>query len=390
MKNDVLRKSFPRVREIKKDGVTRYVCDSRRRGFNGKQEWFSTSSEALDRAREIADSLNKGNVLTDDERWTFLRYRDAFTPYGTTVGAVLEKALYRLQNKAERDEEEKRTVAALVDLWIEDKKSGKFKKIREVTIREIEQTGKKIKELWGTLQIQSVTKEHVSEFIGNHPVGYSTKRGYRIKIGGFFNWCNANGYSRGNPAKYISIGVEETTPQTVPLEEVKKLLEISQKNPRFLPLIKYLVLGFFGGLRPYEIRRLPQSHINMKTRQIYISRDITKTKTERYVAINDNLFAFLERYHEQPVHHPNFIKLFSGLRQKVGYGLNGLEGKAWVVDGIRHTFGSMWLARTPNINALAEEMGNSAEVIRKHYKKAIPAEELAEFWKIMPLEKVAE
>ena len=73
MKNDVIRKKFPRVRQILKDGVTRYVCDGRRQGLaNGRQEWFSTKEDALDRAREISDSLIKGNTLSDEERSQFL------------------------------------------------------------------------------------------------------------------------------------------------------------------------------------------------------------------------------------------------------------------------------------------------------------------------------
>ena len=82
MKNEVLRKSFPRVREVVKNGVTRYVCDSRRQGFGGgRQEWFSSRDDALDRAREISDSLVKGTTLTDEERSLFLYFRDAFNPY---------------------------------------------------------------------------------------------------------------------------------------------------------------------------------------------------------------------------------------------------------------------------------------------------------------------
>ena len=350
MKNDVIRKKFPRVRQILKDGVTRYVCDGRRQGLvNGRQEWFSTKEDALERAREISDSLIKGNTLSDEERSQFLYFRDAFAPYGLTLQVVLEKALYRAKNKTEKDEDEKKTVSDLVDLWILEKKSQKWRAIRPVTIKEIENTGKKIKELWGGLQIQSITKEHVEDFIGNHHVSYATKRNWKVKIGGFFNWCNAEGWNRGNPAKYIKIGVEESVPETLTIDEVKKLLELSQTNPRFRPLIKYLAIGFFGGMRPYEICRLPEKNINLETKQIYISRDITKTKTERYVTINETLILFLKAYPKEPVYHKNFIRLFVGLRQKVGFGINGLEGKKWVPDGIRHTFGSMWLARTPNI-----------------------------------------
>lgn len=386
MSNKVLRKSFPRVREIVKDGTVRFVCDSRKSGFAlGKQEWFSSQTDALDRAREIADALSSGNTLTDAERSLFLRYRDAIQLHGTTIEAVLEKALTRLQNKTERDEDERKTVADLVQLWTADKKSGKFKKIREVTIREIEHTGKRIAELWGTLQIQSITKEHVMDFIGNHHVGYATKRNWKVKIGGFFNWCIANGHTRGNPAKYVSVGVEEVTPQTVSLEDAKRMLDLAQKQPRFHSLVKYLAIGFFAGLRPYEIRRLPAGNINLRTRQIFISRDITKTKTERYVSIGENLLAFLAAFPSGPIFPKNFNKLFTSLRQQSGYSFHGDSGnKKWIQDGIRHTFGSMWLAKHQNISQLAEEMGNSPEVIRKHYKRAIPADEVSEFWEIMP------
>ena len=90
-----------------KDGATRYVCDSRRRGYaGGKQEWFSTKDDALDRAREISDALVGGNTLTDEERSLFIYYRDALQPYGVTMKTVLEKALLRAQNKLERDEDE--------------------------------------------------------------------------------------------------------------------------------------------------------------------------------------------------------------------------------------------------------------------------------------------
>ena len=123
--------------------------------------------------------------------------------------------------------------------------------------------------------------------------------------------------------------------------------------------------------------------------QIYISRNITKTKTERYVTINEALFAFLKAYPEQPIYHKNFVKLFTAMRETVGYGFadGRSEENKWVPDAIRHTFGSMWQAKHKNINMLAEEMGNSPEVIRRHYKRAIPAEEVGPYWAIRPIPK---
>jgi integrase len=397
MSNEIHRKSFPRVREVIKEGVTRYVCDSRRRGYaGGRQEWFSSKDDALERAREIADALVGGNVLTDEERSLFIYYRDALRPLGVTMEQALKKALDRAQNKLERDEDEKKTVADLVDLWISYKKDAKFSALRPVTIREIEHTGKKIKELWGDLQYQSVTRDHVETFLGGHLGCYATKKNWQVKIGGFFNWCNAEGWGRGNPAKHIRITVDPSeAPGTVPLEKVQALLEQAQKNPRWLPLINYLAIGFFAGLRPYELRRLPKRNIELwsalqdgKRGQIYVSASMTKTKTERYVTINATLAPFLEVYlDKEPIFHQNFVKLFDSLRQKVGYafGPEATDETRWVPDGIRHTFGSMWQMKHKNISELAEEMGNSPEVIRRHYKRAIRDKEVSAFWGIRPL-----
>ena len=144
------------------------------------------------------------------------------------------------------------------------------------------------------------------------------------------------------------------------------------------------------------MRRLPKGDIKIKKEfadgdggQIYISRNITKTKTERYVTINEALFAFLKAYPEQPIYHKNFVKLFTAMRETVGYGFadGRSEENKWVPDAIRHTFGSMWQAKHKNINMLAEEMGNSPEVIRRHYKRAIPAEEVGPYWAIRPIPK---
>jgi hypothetical protein len=397
MSNEVHRKSFPRVRDVVKDGVTRYVCDSRRKGYaGGRQEWFSTKDAALGRAREIADALVGGNVLTDEERSLFIYYRDALQPYGVTMKTVLEKALLRAQNKLERDEDEKKTVSDLVDLWIAYKKDAKFSVLRPVTIREIEHTGKRIKELWGHLQYQSVTRDHVENFLGGHPGCYATKKNWQVKLGGFFNWCNAEGWGRGNPAKHIPIVVDPSdAPGTVPLAKVNELLEQAQRNPRWLPLINYLAIGFFAGLRPYELRRLPKQNIELwsapqggKRGQIYVSASMTKTKTERYVTINDTLAPFLESYLQpQPIFHPNFIKLFNSLRERVGYvfGDEATDETRWVPDGIRHTFGSMWQMKHKNISELAEEMGNSPDVIRRHYKRAIRDRDVEAYWSIRPL-----
>jgi hypothetical protein len=51
---------------------------------------------------------------------------------------------------------------------------------------------------------------------------------------------------------------------------------------------------------------------------------------------------------------------------------------------MRHSFGSYWLAIHADRPHLAELMGNSVDVIKKHYRRAIPRTEAEKFWQIRP------
>lgn len=401
MSKEPLRKTFPRVREVIKNGTPRYVCDSRSKIFAaGKQEWFSTKQDALNRAKEIEEAITKGNTLTNDERTLFIRYRDALALHGKKIEEVLETALKRASNKAIKDEDEKKTVSELVDLWIESKKKQQFTSIRPVTLKEIEYTGKKIKGLWGGNQYDSVKKEHVIEFLAAHKGAYTTKKNWKVRIGGFFNWCNSEGWGRGNPAKNIEI--EKTTPnapEIISTEKVKRMLELVQNSPRYRPLANYLALGFFGGLRPFELTRLTWRYIDLKEKPvttkwgeswgaIEIRTEMTKTKTPRFVPINATLAAFLHKFKNEPIYvKKNFTRRFVALRKEAGYGFKSdrTEENRWEPDSIRHTFASMWLPVYDSRNKLAEIMGNSTEVIRRHYLRHLQPEDAAPYWAIRPL-----
>ena len=45
----------------------------------------------------------------------------------------------------------------------------------------------------------------------------------------------------------------------------------------------------------------------------------------------------------------------------------------WVQDGLRHGFGTYYKALTTNIEKVADQMGNSITIAKKHYARAIPA-----------------
>ena len=56
----------------------------------------------------------------------------------------------------------------------------------------------------------------------------------------------------------------------------------------------------------------------------------------------------------------------------------------WPVNALRHSFGSYHLAQFSDINGLSVQMGNSPEVIEKHYRRAVRPKEAHRYWAITP------
>jgi hypothetical protein len=58
--------------------------------------------------------------------------------------------------------------------------------------------------------------------------------------------------------------------------------------------------------------------------------------------------------------------------------------KSWENDVMRHSFCSYLLAKEQNIGLVAEQAGNSPEMIRKHYRQPLTQEEGEAWFEIRP------
>ena len=79
----------------------------------------------------------------------------------------------------------------------------------------------------------------------------------------------------------------------------------------------------------------------------------------------------------------NFRKKWETVKRAAGYDPTD-KAKRWTQDIMRHTFASYWLPIHQNRAALAEQMGNSVEVIRAHYRRPVLPAIAAQFWALTP------
>jgi hypothetical protein len=101
------------------------------------------------------------------------------------------------------------------------------------------------------------------------------------------------------------------------------------------------------------------------------------------VSVADNLLTWLNPHRKAggAVSPERNIDVFSGR-------LRELAVKAgitpWPHNALRHSFGSYFLGRTKDENLTASEMGNSPEVIIKHYRALVRDADVTRYWGISP------
>lgn len=61
-----------------------------------------------------------------------------------------------------------------------------------------------------------------------------------------------------------------------------------------------------------------------------------------------------------------------------------LGWEVWPQDALRHTFATMHLAKWQNAEACSLLMGNSRQIVLRHYRGLVTREEAERFWNLRP------
>ena len=218
----------------------------------------------------------------------------------------------------------------------------------------------------------------------------SQRRKYNIRslTSQFFNWCIKRNYTTFNPASKIEITVPRSDIAILAPDEAAKFLKTCEDE--FPDLTPYVAISLFAGLRPTECALLKWENIHLDEMQITVRHDTSKVSETRNVPIEENLCRWIGNY---KVDTKGFVTKQKGLRNrlqrlrmKMGYKLNGVnpDGPSWKEDTFRHSYASYWLGRNKDRAHLAENMGNSINVIKSHYKQIVSTTDTEAFWGIVP------
>jgi integrase len=380
-----IRVQFPRVRSYRKKGRTYFDVNCRRKGWTGPARLsFKTKAEALKKAKEIGelferdgiDGLNQVSLSVTNRELE--RLEKQLAGHGKTLVDAVAHYLEFLQ----RTPPLTASVGRLTERWAAYVSTDTKKNNRSRTIQEIGTYAERFGRDFLDVPITEVDRPLVDRVVMNlktregGPVSPQTRRNYLTKFKQFLNWCVDQQLIATNPAATLSVSVQAKVPEVYTLDECRRILEVVEQ-PAHRPLIAFVALGLFAGLRPTEAERLDWTNIHRENHTISIEPSQTKVKRARNAEINPTLAAWLDRTKRSHRLIPaNFLRRLRAFRKQLN--------QRWIPDGLRHTYATHWLGIHNDRARLAELLGNSVEVIGRHYVKPVTASDAEAFWRLGP------
>jgi hypothetical protein len=72
-------------------------------------------------------------------------------------------------------------------------------------------------------------------------------------------------------------------------------------------------------------------------------------------------------------------------KRRFAFGIGKILPRRLAHNVLRHSFGSYFYALTKNENTVAVEMGNSPEMVFRHYRALVKPSDCTAFWGIRPV-----
>jgi integrase len=389
-----------RIRPTIKDATTRFVLDYRVKGQR-KLVWRSTMADARAAANDAIDKITEGQGeilnLKSGDAHAYARARAALDGIEKGIDTACEEygdAYRLLAGRATIGEVcrdwLKRNAVELVKITVTDA-------VEEMK-RQAETDGKsddRKRQLAAALdafaaafncEVHTVAPKMLADYLAALPFKERTKANHRDIIKFFNRWLILRDHlAKGTDwfegvQKYTKRKLGEIDIYTP--EEMRRL--IAAASNRILPLI---VIGGFAGLRHAEITRLDWRDIDLEEGFIEIKASNAKTDTRRIVPVKNNLKQFLlplAKNSGKVITVKNTYKELEILTADTSDKAKEIKPLEWKHNALRHTYISARVAECGDVPRVADEAGNSPQVIRTNYLKRIRPAAAAEWFAIMP------
>jgi integrase len=213
---------------------------------------------------------------------------------------------------------------------------------------------------------------------------------YRSILSKLFNWAmderNVRFYRDRNPASKVKRRSEQQHDiRFLSRDEITQQLNALEERPQLQVMVAAYI---FGGFRREELLWLRREDvdfaqgengvIHIRSKRVGGERWCPKTKRNRVVPISKELSRRLRAYRPPKDSGGWFFPSPEGCRWDPNNFSRHLRiaqqesGLAWTCLDFRHTFGSHLAMKGESLYKIATLMGNSPEIVRRHYASLLP------------------
>ena len=223
--------------------------------------------------------------------------------------------------------------------------------------------------------LASVTLDEIEAYV-NKKESAGSRLTTINRLSTLFSFAVRKGWIVANPLKRVERPTIEDKLPTIltDADTVKMLGHVHAKLPRLVPWIS---LALFAGLRPEEADQITWDKINLDAGTVLIDPSITKVRNARTVHLESVAVAWLKIGGDLPLPRVSRRRALRKLRDFMGW-------EEWPKDVLRHTCASHWIALKKSYGAVAIEMGNSENILRKHYRAEVAQADCTKFWSLTP------
>jgi len=303
-------------------------------------------------------------------------YQERLVPFGASLGEAVDYFIqYHLCIPI--------TVRELVKALLVEKGSATGEKnVKDLRSR----LENRFCNLYGDRLIQSLRSDELSRWINGLVCSQRNKRNYHAAIVTLFEFGKENGYlPKGKPTEIQLIKKKKADAVDIEIFNPDELIELIRSalainSPALIPL---LIQGL-AGVRHEEIEQTDEKkdrlrwsdiRLDQPCPDIHIRRIVSKTKKERFVPLSPALATWLRRFRQKGsgyVYSRN--SLYKDYRRVCAH-----ANVSWRKNGLRKSYSTYDAALSGSAQVTAKKAGNSAEMVRRFYKKEISQASLLAF-----------
>jgi integrase len=327
--------------------------------------------------------LPEGATL-DEAASVYAKVMKIIAGYDTTPEAIAHDWVKRNKTQLPRIT----TSAAVEKLLAQEKKDNKSQRRIQQLAAPLRQFAEAI-----SVEVHTITFTIVSAYLRELTLAEKTKKNHRDAIGYFNRTLIRDGYLEKG-TDWLD-GVQEYSGRkfgkitTYTPQELAKLLVAAQRVDK--PMVPALTLGAFAGLRTAEISRIDWAEIDFddgaekSEPHVEVSNDITKNgetgEARRIVPMKENLRTWLTPYRKDsgkvcPFSEKQVAKHWKRIAEAAGI--------PWKKNALRHTCISARIAECGDKPRVADESGNSTQVIKTNYLKRMKPKQAEQWFAITP------